>query len=122
MQKPLICLALALSSVSGIYLSAQQDKYLYLEEPTSDRAMAWVKTENARTAKVLEADPRFAAYQADALKVAEDPNRLAIPALRGDPMRAGEPAWDAALTIAEETRYACLSRPLISTPPARVSS
>ena len=32
-----------------------------------------------------------------------------IPALRGDPMRAGEPAWDTALTIAEETRYACLA-------------
>jgi hypothetical protein len=34
----------------------------------------------------------------------------AIPALRGDPMRAGEPAWDDALTIAQETRYACLAQ------------
>jgi len=33
-----------------------------------------------------------------------------IPALRGDPMRPGEPAWDDALTIAEETRYACLAQ------------
>jgi prolyl oligopeptidase len=65
-------------------LGQQPDKYLYLEEPTSDRALTWVKAENARTAKVLEADPRFAAYQADALKVAEDPNRLAMPMLRGD--------------------------------------
>jgi prolyl oligopeptidase len=84
MPRLLICVALALSSLSAKYSFAQQeDKYLYLEEPTSDRAMAWVKAENARTAKVLEADPRFAAYQADALKVAEDPNRLAMPMLRG---------------------------------------
>ena len=50
MQKLLICLALALSSLSAKYSFAQtEDKYLYLEEPTSDRAMAWVKAENART-------------------------------------------------------------------------
>ena len=65
--------------------AGQEDKYLYLEEPTSDRAMAWVKQENARTAKVLEADPHFAAYVADALKVAEDPARLPMPReLRSD--------------------------------------
>jgi prolyl oligopeptidase len=61
-----------------------QDKYIWLEAPTSDRALAWVKTENARTAKVLEADPRFAAYEADALKIAEDPARLPMPSLRGN--------------------------------------
>ena len=58
-----------------------EDKYLFLEAPTSDAAMAWVKDHNAETAKVLEADPRFAPYVADALKVAEDPNRLAMPSL-----------------------------------------
>jgi len=46
--------------------------------------MDWVKAENARTAKIFEADPRFAAFQADSLKVAEDPNRLPMPSLRGD--------------------------------------
>jgi hypothetical protein len=34
----------------------------------------------------------------------------AIPALVAHPMIAGELAWDDALTIAEETRYACLAR------------
>jgi hypothetical protein len=33
-----------------------------------------------------------------------------IPALRADPMRPCEPAWDDALTIARETRYACLAQ------------
>jgi len=36
------------------------DPYRWLEEMHGDRAMAWVKTENARTAGVLEKDPRFA--------------------------------------------------------------
>ncbi len=45
--------------------------------------MTWVKAENARTAKVLEADPHYRAYFDAALKVAEDPARLAVPNLRG---------------------------------------
>ena len=63
--------------------SAVGDKYLYLEEVSSPRAMAWVRDENARTAKVLEADPRFSIYAADALKIEEDPHRLASPEEQG---------------------------------------
>jgi prolyl oligopeptidase len=64
--------------------AGSDDKYLWLEDATGDRAMAWVKTENARTAAVLEADPHYAPFFAEALKLAEDPNRLPIPSLRGD--------------------------------------
>ena len=64
--------------------SDSQDKYIWLEEATSPRAMAWVKAEDARTAKIMEADPHFAEYNAEALKVSEDPHRLPIPGLRGD--------------------------------------
>jgi prolyl oligopeptidase len=64
--------------------SDQNDKYLWLEDANGAKALDWVKAENAKSAKVLEADPRFAAYEADALKIAEDPNRLAIPQLRGN--------------------------------------
>jgi prolyl oligopeptidase len=59
------------------------DKYVWLEDVSSDRSMAWVKSENERTLKVLEADPRYAANYADALKVAEAPDRLALPQQRG---------------------------------------
>ena len=45
--------------------------------------MSWVKAENARTAAVLEKDPRFAPDFNAALKVAEDPHRLPVPQLRG---------------------------------------
>ncbi len=60
-----------------------EDKYVWLEDVSGPRAMGWVKDQNARTAAVLEKDPRYAGNFADALKVAEDPRRLAVPQLRG---------------------------------------
>ena len=61
----------------------QQDKYLYLEDNSSPRALAWVKDHDERTAKVFEADPHFAPFVADALKIAEDPSRLPDPEQHG---------------------------------------
>ncbi|MCU1322580.1 MAG: Prolyl oligopeptidase [Acidobacteriaceae bacterium] len=57
------------------------DKYQWLEDVYGEKPMAWVKAENERSAKILEADPRFAPLAADALKVLESPDRLAIPQL-----------------------------------------
>jgi prolyl oligopeptidase len=59
------------------------DKYLYLEDVSSPKAMAWVTEHNASTAKVFEADPHFAPFVADALKIAEDPTRLPFPEQHG---------------------------------------
>jgi prolyl oligopeptidase len=63
--------------------SDTNDKYLWLEDVSSDRSMAWVKAENLRSLKVLQADPHYAEYHAEALKLAEAPDRLAMPNLRG---------------------------------------
>jgi prolyl oligopeptidase len=60
------------------------DKYIWLEDVSSPRSMAWVKAENDRSLKVLEADPHYAAYHAEALKLSEAPDRLPIPDQRGD--------------------------------------
>ncbi len=59
--------------------SSSSDKYLWLEDVSSARSMDWVKAEDARSLKVLEADPRYAAYHADALKIAQAPDRLPTP-------------------------------------------
>lgn len=59
------------------------DRYIWLENVNSPRAMAWVRAEDGRAARVLEADPRFGTLQTEALKVMEDPNRLPMPQLRG---------------------------------------
>ncbi len=86
-----VVLLVAASITAPLSVYAQQtapaepaDKYLYLEDVSSPAALAWVKDEDDRTAKVLEADPRFAPYVAEALKIAEDPNRLPLPDQRGD--------------------------------------
>jgi prolyl oligopeptidase len=60
----------------------QPDPYIWLEDVSGTRAMDWVRAENDRTEKVLEADPRFADLQAMALKVLESPDRLAYPSFR----------------------------------------
>jgi len=57
------------------------DKYQWLEDVYGDRSMAWVHAENDRSAKILEADPRFAPLAAAALKVLESPDRIAAPGL-----------------------------------------
>ena len=60
------------------------DSYAWLEDVSGQRSMNWVRAENAKTAKVLEADPHFKPFLADALKVEEDPRRLPLPGLRGN--------------------------------------
>jgi len=72
----------AATSAMGGSTTELPDNYQWLEDVHGDRAMAWVKAENERTAKVLEADPRFAEFSAEALKVLESPDRLATPVFR----------------------------------------
>ena len=59
------------------------DKYQWLEDVNGDRALAWVRAENERSAKILESDSHYAALEADALKVLESKDRLPVPQQRG---------------------------------------
>ena len=52
------------------------DRYRWLEEVHGDRAMAWVKAENAKTMAVLEKDPRFAGIYQSALAMAQSADRI----------------------------------------------
>jgi len=53
------------------------DPYLWLEEMHGARAMAWVNAENAKTAAVLEKDPRWETIYNAALTMAQAKDRLA---------------------------------------------
>ncbi len=75
-----LVLALPAGAQSGTI--EQPDKYTWLEDIHGARSMDWVKAEDARTAAVLEKDPRFAALGAEALSVLESPERLASPQFR----------------------------------------
>ncbi len=60
------------------------DPYLWLEDVNGEKAMTWVKAENARTLGVLEKDPRFDGLYQDALKIAEAKDRIPGPSFRGE--------------------------------------
>ena len=85
-----LLLSLGALSVCGGPAKAQttapvgsDDKYQWLEDVSGERSMTWVKTENAKTAQVLEKDPHYAPDFAAALTVAQDPSRLPLPTLHG---------------------------------------
>ena len=59
------------------------DPFLWLEELHGERAMSWVRAENAKTTAVLERDPRFAGLYQQALAIAEARDRIPMPRLIG---------------------------------------
>ncbi|MDB5362294.1 MAG: Prolyl oligopeptidase [Rhodospirillales bacterium] len=60
------------------------DPYIWLEELSSPRVDAWIKTENAKTLDVLEQDARFPTLYAQALEIAEAKDRIPTPRFLGD--------------------------------------
>ena len=48
-----------LINVGNAAAPASDDPFIWLEEVHSERALNWVKAENAKTDGVLERDPRF---------------------------------------------------------------
>ncbi|MBD5656351.1 MAG: S9 family peptidase [Candidatus Eremiobacteraeota bacterium] len=61
----------------------QQDPFLWLEDVDGARATSWVKNENVKTLAVLQRDPHFAAFYADALSVNEAKDRIPRPEFIG---------------------------------------
>ncbi len=74
----LICAALLATSAASAQTVPPDttDAYRWLEEMTGDRAMAWVRAENAKTTAVLEKDPRFAGMYQSALSMAQATDRI----------------------------------------------
>jgi prolyl oligopeptidase len=63
--------------------TVEQDPYGWLETPDAPRAMDWVKTENARSLGVLQADPRYQQFHDEALKIVTATDRIPSPGFRG---------------------------------------
>jgi len=57
------------------------DPFLWLENKDGARAMAWVREQNAKTLGVLQADPHYATFYADALAIAQSKDRIPMPAI-----------------------------------------
>lgn len=59
------------------------DEFLWLEDIEGDRAMSWVKEQNARSLAILQGDPRYRRMHDEALRIAEATDRIAVPQFRG---------------------------------------
>jgi prolyl oligopeptidase len=62
---------------------AAVDPFLWLEEVNGARALAWVTSENAKTLAVLQHDPHFAPFYAQALAINGARDRIPSPQLIG---------------------------------------
>ena len=69
----------ALMTASLPAVAAPADPYIWLEEASSPKAMAWVEAHNARTTKVLQADPRYATLYQEALTITGAKERIPAP-------------------------------------------
>ncbi len=61
---------------------ADTDPHLWLEEIEGERALAWVRARNDRTLDILQADPRYAGFEADALAIVTSDARIPYGRLR----------------------------------------
>jgi prolyl oligopeptidase len=72
-----------LPAMAASAADAGNDPYLWLEDAHGAKAIAWVQAENEKTLGVLEKDPRYAQYYADALAIAEAEDRIPEPDVIG---------------------------------------
>lgn len=56
--------------------SGVEDPFIWLEDARSDRALDWVRKENARTEAQLMSDPRFDTLKAEALAILDSDDRI----------------------------------------------
>ena len=71
-------LALLLLALRGTACAAE-DPFLWLEDAHGDRAMAWVRQQDARSLGVLKADPRYRGFFEAALAIGQAQDRVPEP-------------------------------------------
>ena len=80
-----IALMSLLTSAPSIFAQIpQEDPYLWLEDVMGDKAIAWVKEQNAKTQKRLEAQPVFAPIRDKVLEVVNSRERIPAVTQRGE--------------------------------------
>jgi prolyl oligopeptidase len=79
----LVALSATARADSSAASTQSSDPYLWLEQVDSDRAMDWVREQNAKTLSVLEHDSRYSALYADALSITQAQDRIPEPRFLG---------------------------------------
>jgi prolyl oligopeptidase len=83
MTKRLLLAALAFLTMNTA-VAATPDPYLWLEDITGERALAWVRQRNAEAEKLLEAEPGFAAVRDGIRSVLDSREQIPYVQRRGD--------------------------------------
>ncbi len=73
----------AQAAAPGSKAAAQAAAPAFLADIAGPQALGWVRAQNARTFDVLQHDPRYAGFAADALAIAESNDRIPTPAMLG---------------------------------------
>ncbi|MCE9522520.1 MAG: S9 family peptidase, partial [Alphaproteobacteria bacterium] len=66
----------------GVSLAKDSDPFLWLEEVEGAKALTWVRAQNDRSLKLLQADPRYEDLHAKALAILEAKDRVPQPGFR----------------------------------------
>ena len=75
--------ALALASAAAFPAHSQEDPYLWLEEVQGEKAIAWVKEQNAVSQRLIEALPQFAPVREKILAALSSRERIPTVQKRG---------------------------------------
>jgi prolyl oligopeptidase len=78
------CIQTNKNGLSGTDTLPMNDPFLWLEEVEGERALTWVREQNARTLEELQADPRLKQLEGEALAIYEAQDKLAYGKIRGD--------------------------------------
>ena len=77
---PLVSAAVLLGM--GMSFAKETDPFLWLEDVEGDKALAWVRAQNERSLKLLQADARYNDLHVKALAILEAKDRIAQPNFR----------------------------------------
>src|SRR5512134_3957793 len=70
---PVLCLAMLASAAAS---TSPDDPWLWLEEISGDRALAWVRHRNAEAEREFADDPRYAPLRRDLLRILDSRERI----------------------------------------------
>lgn len=83
-MKKRVALSMVLLLAAGLAVAAEpEDPFLWLEEIDGERALAWVKEQNARTTAEFQAKPMYKHIYDRALKILDSRERIPFPSLYG---------------------------------------
>ncbi|MBI2950342.1 MAG: S9 family peptidase, partial [Verrucomicrobia bacterium] len=71
------------SAGPGAKVTAADDPYVWLEDVTGEKALAWAKAQNALSTRELEASPDFEKIRQRLLSIMDSKERIPYPAKHG---------------------------------------